>query len=175
MVRHGKHEFLYVGPGFFKSSLDLPSPPDTREASESRLLLCPLEGYGDNATQLCFGVNQRQVVEVIDLVTMTAIPEVRGPFRGYIERQGVIIPVVDIAACIGLKPMPMQASARLVIARGTKSRQLKALVADDSIRTIVPTGWSRGASRMTIDLQYLRGAFHKGKDQLVIPDLDLLP
>ena len=175
MVRHGKHEFLYVGPGFFTGSLDIVPNAQRPVESQSRLLLCSLEGDAKSETKICFAVNKKQVVEVIDLVAMSAIPEVRGRVRGYIERQGAIIPVVDISACLGLKPVAIRASARLVVARGTKTGQLKALLADDAIRTISPTGWTVGESRFAIEQQLMRGVFHNGQEQMVVPDLDLLP
>ena len=104
---------------------------------------------------------------------MSAIPEVRGRVRGYIERSGVIIPVVDIAACLGLKPVAIRASARLVVARGTKTTQLKAMLADDAIRTVSPNGWNVAAT--DLDMRYMRGIFSNGAESMVVPDLDLLP
>ena len=172
MVRHGKHEFLYVGPGFFAGHENLPAMEPRAGDTQTRLLLCSMEGV---ETKLCFAVNKQQVVEVIDLVAMSAIPEVRGRVRGYIERQGAIIPVVDIAACLGLKPVAIRASARLVVARGTRTSQLKALLADDAIRTVSANGWQVGSLGEGADAGFMRGVFTNGQDTMVVPDLDSLP
>ena len=172
MVRHGKHEFLYVGPGFFAGHDNTPVTRVQAVDSQSRLLLCSMEGVDG---RLCFGVNKQQVVEVIDLVAMSAIPEKRGRIRGYIERQGAIVPVVDIAACLGLKPVAIRTSARLVVASGTKTSQLKALLADDSIRRISPRGWSVSRLEDGLNTQFLRGVFSNRQETMVVPDLDLLP
>ena len=64
-----------------------------------------------------FGLPASDVQELVRIVTITPPPPGAGPIEGVINLRGMVVPVFDLRARLGLAPKPVEISESLVIVR----------------------------------------------------------
>ena len=62
-----------------------------------------------------FGVEIRQVIEIIKLTAITPLPKVSSFVEGLIDLRGRILPIIDLAKRLNLKGKPHSEKTRIVV------------------------------------------------------------
>ena len=124
-----------------------------------------------------YAIGSLQVKEIIPYITLTTVPQTPASIRGVINLRGSVVPVIDIAVKLGLRPMPVTARSCVVIVE-TKcagTGLIMGIVADSVSQVIdlppqeiSPT--PPFGPQIQIDL--LRGMGRSGKKFVLVLDID---
>jgi len=75
-------------------------------------------GIGNNK----FGINVIKVKEIINPVTVTAVPHAHRNVEGIIELRGEVLPVVDVATALGFPPSQNTQQDKFIVAEFNKQK-----------------------------------------------------
>jgi chemotaxis signal transduction protein len=145
-----------------------PPPPANKK------LFCFTERGADTST--LFAVALRQVVEIAEGLPVIRLGGYNPCVYGITDWRGYVVPVVVPSALLGVRQEEEFASGtKLVIMRGTRSRELFALRAANFAALTLPLGASVGLGKPIKGLgPYVRAAYECAGGCMVLPDLDLV-
>jgi purine-binding chemotaxis protein CheW len=122
------------------------------------------------------------IVQIVEMVAITAIPQVNHSVEGVINYHGVTIPVINLRCHLGLPKAPLGLDTHIIIAK-TGGRMV-GLIVDQVLQVLELTG--RGAQIARADdilpeglgeASIVRGVVHAPAGTVIVFDLDhlLLP
>jgi purine-binding chemotaxis protein CheW len=117
-----------------------------------------------------YALELQDVVRVINVVSITPLPQAPGIVLGVINNHGQIIPVVNLRRRFNLQERQLELSDRLIVAR-TPKRSVALLVDAVSGVIEIPPASISTASSILPDTKYIDGAIRLADGLILVHDL----
>ncbi|MBL8175854.1 MAG: chemotaxis protein CheW [Bryobacterales bacterium] len=127
-----------------------------------------------------FAVTASQALEIASGLPITPVPHAPAFLTGLAKWRSMPVPVVDLAAWLGLPPAPFQPGSRLLICRGTTGRNhrdagLLAVASVDDIRKLdLPIDYKPWPKKVNWNSSLALGIYRTERTMMVVPDLDAI-
>ncbi|HUQ92655.1 MAG TPA: chemotaxis protein CheW [Bryobacteraceae bacterium] len=127
-----------------------------------------------------FAVSAGQAVEIVSELPMIHVPHAPFFVLGVANWRSLPIPVIDLAAWLGLTPAPFTSGCRLLLCRGTMTRAgrdpgLIAIPAVDDIHKLdLPIEYKPWTEAVRWNESLALGIYRADRAMMVVPDLDAI-
>lgn len=157
-------------------ALDAAAVNGAARRSVRQLLSFSMNDYGSGRDSIRIGLNATQVAEILALPELTRLPHAASAILGMVAWRGRAVPVVDLAAKLGLTLPRQRQLTRLIIARTQNAiAPLIGFLSSVDIRTDrTDLATARTCTDYAAHSASLLGAFHLGENTVLIPDLHRL-
>ena len=136
-------------------------------------LLCFLPPGADD--KAFFAVSYRQVAEIAQNLTLTRMRTANPCLAGLVNWRDRAVPVVDLAALVGVGPAPKVDVSRVLIARSPRTSQLFAFPASHLAPVSLPLPEDSTVSQiLQPPTAFIRAAYGLSDGFLFVPDLEKL-
>lgn len=130
-----------------------------------------------NLDQETFAVNVAEVREILDLVTMTKVPQTPDFMRGVINLRGSVVPVVDMKLKFGLEKTEKTVNTCIIVLEVTIDGETTIVGAlADSVKEVVELdqGQIEPAPRLglKLNMEFINGMGKIGDEFVIILDTD---
>lgn len=140
---------------------------------DTRRLLCFLPPGADD--KAFFAVSYRQVAEIAQNLTLTRMRTASPCLAGLVNWRNRAVPVVDLAALVGLGPAPLVDVSRVLIARSPRTSELFAFPASHLGPVSLPLPEDSSVSQiLQPPTPFIRAAYGLSDGFLFVPDLEKL-
>lgn len=145
---------------------------DAPAASGGKLLLVPLTQPGPGERPLCCGLALAGVREIVELPPLSPVP--RGPsfLLGLASWRSRAVPVIDLAARLGLPPLERDRRSRLLVLRAGEAGLVGMLVGQAARVVGLPLEHVPCRRPLPVDARGVRGAVETARETVVVPDLE---
>lgn len=149
--------------------------PSNISSSPGRILVFSLAEPAPNERALVFGLSVTQVPEVLNPLPVISVPGAPVYVQGIVRWRGLPVPVIDLAARLGLPPVSAQGQTRLMISCGTRKNSLLGFFIRPMVRSLQLPVIHRPSLR-DVELEYalIKGLVELENETLVIPDIQRL-
>ncbi len=144
-------------------------------SSPHRILVFSLAEPAPHEHPLVFGLSVTQVPEVLNLPSLIPVPGAPPSVMGIARWRGSPVPVIDLAARLGLPPVAARSQTRLMISCGTKKSSLLGFLIQPTVRSIqLPVAHRPCKRNLGLDETLLKGVVELQNETLVVPDIQRL-
>jgi len=167
------------------NEIDVPST-ETRQAADSsvqanvnsgpnRILVFSLAETSPSERPLVFGLSVTQVAEVLNPLPLIPVPGSPAYVLGIARWRGTPVPVINLAARMGLPPTAAGGKTRLMITCGTRRDSRVGFLIQPTVRSVLlPVAHRRCLRDLGLDVPLMQGAVELQNETLVIPDIQRL-
>jgi purine-binding chemotaxis protein CheW len=164
------------------NAIDLPLT-ETRQQTESsvqtnvnsspnRILVFSLSEDDPLERPLVFGLSVTQVAEVLNPLPLTPVPGAPAFVLGIARWRGSPVPVINLAARMGLPPVAADGKTRLMITCGTRKDSRLGFLIQPTVRSVLLPVAHRPCIRdLGLNVPLMQGAVELQNETLVIPDI----
>ncbi len=117
-----------------------------------------------------YALKLSDIIRVINVVSITPLPQAPGIVLGVINNHGQIIPVVNLRLRFNLPERQLELADRLIIARSPKRNVALLVDAVSGVIEILPSSIST-ASSILPDTKYIDGAIRLSDGLILVHDL----
>lgn len=110
IVEPSEAQTLANGVSESKRSTDLPQPGSGDPNGQQNLVIFELDGQ-------TYGLPVATVVQIIEMVTITPVPQSNCAVEGVINVRGTAVPVVNLRCHLGLPVVPLQLRTPIILVR----------------------------------------------------------
>lgn len=127
-----------------------------------------------------FALSAGQTLEIVSGLPMIQVPHSPSFLVGLAKWQSFPIPVVDLAAWLGMTPAPFKEGCRFLLCRGTVGRNsrdagLIAIPAVDELRKVdLPIEYKPWQQGVKWNASLALGIYRAERSMMVVPDLDAI-
>lgn len=144
---------------------------EARRSSHGRILVFSLKPSLDERP-IVFGLSVSQMQEVITPLPLIPVPGAPPFVDGLLNWRNSPVPIIDLAAGMGLRAPLTDEQSRLMIVRGFDKHSLVGFRIRPDVRVLrLPITHKLCDRELPFDRSLIRGAFELEKETLVIPDL----
>lgn len=163
------------------SSANVPAPVQSlsgEPVAGLQLITFSLMHGEATAQPVRFAVTASQALEIASGLPITQVPHAPAFLAGLAKWRSMPVPVVDLAAWLGLPAAPFTLGSRLLICRGTTGRSqrdagLLAVSGVDDIRKLdLPIEYKPWPEKVSWNASLALGIYRTERTMLVVPDLD---
>ena len=134
----------------------------------------------EDAVPLVFGLSLKQLQEVTKLTNIISVPKAPSYVLGIINWRNLPVPIIDLAARLGLtatpaKPKLIDPQSRLLIARAPQQAGLMGILVKPQVKTFrLPIPYQALQQPLALAADLVKGVFELEGTPFVIPDLDAM-
>jgi len=144
-------------------------------SSPNRILVFSLAEAAPHERPLVFGLSVTQVPEVLNPLPLIPVPGAPAFVLGIARWRGSPVPVIDLAARMGLPPVSAQGKTRLMISCGTRKDSRLGFLIQPTVRSILlPVAHRPCVRDLGLNESFLKGAVELQNETLVVPDIQRL-
>ena len=130
---------------------------------------------GPNERPLVFGLSITQVLEILEPLSVIAVPVSPPYVLGLVNWRNRPVPVIDLNIRLGIGLPSFDENSRLLIARTSFDGELVGFHIKPNVTVQSLPIPNQACSRdLPLDKVWTRGVFELGSETLVVPDMDMV-